>query len=90
MVRQTRTVRVMNSGTSAATLDVGLVSSVDAPGVSFSVVGPSSVTVPAGGYASFDVLMTADASQMDFSADPSVATTQGGLTRSASARRRRT
>ena len=81
VVSQTRTVHVVNSGASAATLDVGIVSSVDAPGVSFSVVGPSTVSVPADGFTSFDVQMTADASQMDFSADPSVATTQGGLAR---------
>lgn len=81
VMQQTRTVHVVNFGVSAAILDLGFVSSVDAPGVSFSVAGPTTVSVPADGFASFDVRMTADASQMDFSADPTVATTQGGIAR---------
>jgi subtilisin family serine protease len=76
-VQRTRGVMVVNHGNTAATLSLGLVPSVDAPGVSFSIVGPSAITVPAGGSVTFDVAMTADASEMDFSADPTVATSQG-------------
>jgi len=78
--RRTRSVMVMNDGASAVTLDLALVSSVDAPGVGFSLP-ETTITVPAHGYTSFVVAMDADASQMKVSADPSVATTQGGLSR---------
>ncbi len=76
-VQRTRRVMVVNHGPAAVSLGLGLAPSVDAPGVSFSIVGPSVITVPAGGFATFDVAMTADASQMEFSADPTVATGQG-------------
>jgi subtilisin family serine protease len=75
-VQRTRTVVVVNHGSTAASLALGIVPSVDAPGVSFAIVGPSTITVPADGFATFDVVMAADASQMDFSADPTVATTR--------------
>jgi uncharacterized repeat protein (TIGR01451 family) len=68
---------VVNHGSADAHLSLGLAPGVDAPGVSFSIPGSSTLTVPAGGFATFGVRMTADASQMDFSADPTVATTQG-------------
>ncbi len=77
-VQRTRTVIVVNHGSTDAHLALGLVPSVDAPGVSFSILGSSTLTVPADGFATFGVSMTADASQMDFSADPTVAATQGG------------
>jgi uncharacterized repeat protein (TIGR01451 family) len=80
-VQRTRNVHVVNVGSSPATLDLALETSVDAPGVSFSIVGPSTVTVPADGFASFQVRMEADASQMDVSADPTVAATQAGNAR---------
>jgi uncharacterized repeat protein (TIGR01451 family) len=82
VVQRTRTVMVVNHGGTDAHLALGLVPSVDAPGVSFSILGSSTLTVPAGGFATFSVRMTADASQMDFSADPTVAATQGGRPRS--------
>lgn len=81
-VRRTRTVMVVNHGPADAHLALGLVPSVDSPGVSFAIVGPPTVTVPAEGFATFDVGMAADASQMDFAADPTVAATQGGTARS--------
>ena len=81
-VQRTRTVMVVNHGGTDAHLTLGLVPSVDAPGVSFSILGSSTLTVPAGGFTTFGVSMTADASQMDFSADPTVAATQGGRARS--------
>ena len=81
-VQRTRTVMVVNHGAADARLALGLVPGVDAPGVSFSVLSSSTLTVPAGGFATFGVRMTADASQMDFSADPTVAATQGGRARS--------
>jgi uncharacterized repeat protein (TIGR01451 family) len=80
-VTRTRTVVVLNFGTGDITLTLGLDPSVDAPGVAFSLLGPSTITVPADNFITFDVAMTADASQMEFSADPTVATTQGGIAR---------
>jgi subtilisin family serine protease len=82
VVQRTRSVMVVNHGSADAHLALGLVPSVDAPGVSFSVPGSSTLTVPAGGFATFGVRMTADAAQMDFSADPTVAAMQGGRARS--------
>jgi subtilisin family serine protease len=76
-VQRTRTVMVVNHGNSAVTLSLGLVPSVDAPGVSFSILGPSVATVPARGFSTVELAMTADASQMKFSADPTVAASQG-------------
>jgi uncharacterized repeat protein (TIGR01451 family) len=81
VVQRTRTVMVVNHGATDAHLALGLAPSVDAPGVSFSILGSPAVTVPAGGFATFGVRMSADASQMDFSADPTVAATQGGRAR---------
>lgn len=79
-VQRARNVIVYNHADTPATLDLALVPSVDAPGVSFSLPA-SSVTVPASGFTSIEVVMNADAAQMDFSADPTVATAQAGLAR---------
>jgi uncharacterized repeat protein (TIGR01451 family) len=59
---------------------LGVQASVAAPGVTFSL-GTSTLDVPAEGFANFDVVMTADATQMKLDPDPTVATTQGGLAR---------
>jgi subtilisin family serine protease len=76
-VQSTRRVMVVNHGGTAVTLGLGLASGVEAPGVSFSIVGPPTVTLPAGGSTIVDVSMAADAAHMTFSADPTVATVQG-------------
>jgi uncharacterized repeat protein (TIGR01451 family) len=73
-------VRVENHGGIPYHLLLGLQPSVVAPGVAFSL-SASSLDVPAGGFNTFEVVMTADATQMKLAPDPSVAATQGGLAR---------
>ncbi len=73
---QTRHIRVLNHGSSAATFDLAVVTTVNAPGVSFSLPGGSTVGVPAGGQAIVDVRLDADAAQMDHTREATVAGTQ--------------
>jgi uncharacterized repeat protein (TIGR01451 family) len=79
-VTRGRRVRVENHTNQVYALTLGLQTSVAAPGVSFSL-SASTLNVPANGFATFEVLMTADATQMKLVPDPSVATTQGGIAR---------
>jgi uncharacterized repeat protein (TIGR01451 family) len=79
-VTRLRRVRVENHTSQAYHLTLGLQTSVVAPGVTFSL-GASTLDVPANGFNVFDVVMTADATQMKLAPDPSVAATQGGLAR---------
>jgi uncharacterized repeat protein (TIGR01451 family) len=73
---QTRHIRVLNHGSSAATFDLAVVTTVNAPGVSLSLPGGSTVGVPAGGQATVDVRLDADAAQMDHTREATVAGTQ--------------
>jgi uncharacterized repeat protein (TIGR01451 family) len=73
---QTKHIRVLNHGSSAATFDLAVVNTVNAPGVSFSLPGGSTVGVPAGGQATVDVRLEADAAQMDHTREATVAGTQ--------------
>ncbi len=79
-VARSRRVRVENHASQPYHLALGLQTSVAAPGVTFSL-GASTLDVPAGGFSTFEVVMTADATQMKLAPDPSVAATQGGLAR---------
>ena len=72
----TRTVRVVNHGATSQTYDLSIDTINDAPGVSISLPGGNTVTVPAGGTAEFDVQLSATASLMDNNADPTIATGQ--------------
>jgi uncharacterized repeat protein (TIGR01451 family) len=73
---QTKRVRIVNFGSTAATYDLGVDAVVDAPGVSFSLPGGSSITVPANDAVEIDVQMNADASLMDHTRDATVSATQ--------------
>ena len=72
----TRTVRLVNHGTSPQTYDLAIDPVLDAPGVDISLPGGSSVTVPAGGTTTITVQLSANASAMDNAADPTMTTTQ--------------
>ena len=76
-VTQTKKIRVVNKGTTSQTYDLAFDNVVDSPGVSFSLPGGSSVTVPAGETVELDVQMSADSSQMDHTRDASLFPTQG-------------
>ncbi len=71
-----KSVRVVNRGSSAQTLNVGIVTQTDTPGVVFSIVGPGSITVPAGGSTTFNVRVDADATQIDRRREPSMSPVQ--------------
>ncbi len=79
-VTRRRRVRVESFDSRPHHLVLGLQTSIAAPGISFSL-GASTLDVPAGGFATFDVVMAADATQMKLAPDPTVAATQGGLAR---------
>jgi uncharacterized repeat protein (TIGR01451 family) len=74
---QTKKIRVVNKGTTSQTYDLGFATIVDSPGVSFSLPGGSSVTVPAGETVELDVQMSANSSLMDHTRDASLFPTQG-------------
>jgi len=71
---QSKRVRVVNYGTTAQTFSLAFDIANDAPGISFSLPGGNSVTVPAGGTAFVTVQVDGTASLMnhvrDLSADP--------------------
>lgn len=69
-------VRLVNHGDTDQTFSASIDTIIDAPGVSFSLPGGSSVTVPAGGSVVIDVEMSADPSLMDHYKDPTLPPTQ--------------
>jgi uncharacterized repeat protein (TIGR01451 family) len=73
---QTKRLRVVNYGTSAQSFTLAIDTVVDAPGMSFSLPGGTSVTVPAGGSVFVDVQVDATASQMKHTRDQSADATQ--------------
>ena len=77
VVTRTKKVRVVNKGTTDQTYDLAIATIVDSPGVSFSLPGGSTLTVGAGDTEELDVQMSADASLMDHTRDPSLFATQG-------------
>ncbi len=76
-VTQTKKIRVVNKGTTSQTYDLAFDTIVDSPGVSFSLPGGNTVTVPAGETVELDVQMSADTSLMDHTRDASLFPTQG-------------
>jgi subtilisin family serine protease len=74
----TRTIRVANRGASAQTYSIGFDERLSIPGVSFSFPDGSSLSVPAGGSATFSVQLNADASAMQNTRDATVAGVQAG------------
>jgi uncharacterized repeat protein (TIGR01451 family) len=74
---QTKKIRVVNKGTTAQTFDLAFDTVVNSPGVTFSVMEGSPVTVGAGQTVELHIQMSADASQMDHTIDPSLFATQG-------------
>jgi hypothetical protein len=75
-------VKVDNPSGSALTYDLGYTEVAAVPGVTVSFPGGASVNVPAGGSATFTVQLTADASLMKHTHDPSFIETTGGNARS--------
>lgn len=76
-VTEIKKVHVVNKGSTSQTFDLTFDTVVDAPGVSFSLPGGNTVTVPAGQTVDIDVQMSADATLMDHTRDPSLFATQG-------------
>ena len=73
-----RTIRVENHGSSAQTYALGYDARTSIPGVTYSFPGGSSLSVPAGGSATFVVQLNADAAAMQNTRDPTVAAVQVG------------
>ena len=75
---RSRTIRVVNKGTTDVTYTLGLDTVNNAPGVSFSLPGGTSLTVPAGQARTFTVALDAVADQMDHVREATMAATQLG------------
>src|SRR6185503_18736263 len=75
---ETRTVRVENKGGVDATYTLGYAGLTDVPGVDYSFPDGPSVTVPAGGSATFRIQLNANAAAMKHPRDATMAATQGG------------
>jgi uncharacterized repeat protein (TIGR01451 family) len=77
VVTQSKKVRIVNKGSTPQTYDLAFDNVVDSPGVSFSLPGGNSVTVPAGETVEIDVQMSANSNQMDHTRDAALFPTQG-------------
>jgi subtilisin family serine protease len=77
----TRTVRVENRGAAEQTFALGYAASSDIAGVGVSFPDGGSVTVPAGGSATFAVRLDADAALMNHGVDGAADVFQGGRLR---------
>lgn len=77
----TRTVRVVNKGTSAASYELAYAPITDVPGVAYSLPGGTSLSVPAGGAATFDIQLTATAAQMRHTRDATLDATVNNFPR---------
>jgi hypothetical protein len=76
----TRTIKVVNKGSTPATYNLAYVPSTTVPGVTYSL-SAASVTVPAGGSANVVVTMNATAANMRHVHDRTISETQSGLDR---------
>jgi uncharacterized repeat protein (TIGR01451 family) len=76
VVVQTKQIRLVNKGLTNQTYTLAFDNVVDSPGVSFSLPGGSSVTVPAGESVVLNVQMSADSSAMEHTRDASLSATQ--------------
>ncbi len=72
---QAKNVQVTNTGTTSQTYTVAYTPLVAVPGVTYTVGGSGTITVPAGGSTTFPVLLNADASAMKHSKEASVSAT---------------
>jgi subtilisin family serine protease len=73
----TRTIRVVNRGAAAQSYAISFDALTSIPGVTYSFPDGTSLNVPAGGAATFRVQLSADASAMQNTRDPSVLGVQG-------------
>jgi uncharacterized repeat protein (TIGR01451 family) len=73
---RTKTLRLVNHGTTDQAYTLAIDTAVDAPGVSYALPGGTSIVVPAGQSITLDVTMDADASQMRHTRDTTVTSTQ--------------
>ncbi len=74
---EVRTVRVESKGNTSLSFDIAIDTLVDAPGVSFTLAGPATITVPAQGFIDVPVRLDAAAADMRHTHDPVVTETQG-------------
>ena len=73
---EVKKVRLVNTGTGAASYDLSIATVIDAPGIAFSLPGGSTVNVPAGDSVEIDVQMDANGLLMDHVREASIAPTQ--------------
>lgn len=73
---QTKQVRLQNRTAVAQNVTLELDTLLDSPGVAFSLTGPTTVSIPPSGSITVPVQLTATASDMDRSRDPTLAATQ--------------
>jgi uncharacterized repeat protein (TIGR01451 family) len=76
-VTRTKKIRLVNKGLTPQTFDLAFDNVVDSPGVTFSLPGGSSVTVPAADAVDLVIQMSATGSLMDHTRDASLFPTQG-------------
>jgi len=74
---ETRTVRVVNKGVVDATYDLGYAVLTDVPGVAYSFPDGPTVSIPAGGSATFRIQLDANAAAMKHPRDATMTATQG-------------
>jgi hypothetical protein len=67
-----KTIRVVNKGAAAMTYQLAYAGITDVPGVSFSLPGGNTITVPANGSTTFEVRLNATAAQMKHTRDATV------------------
>lgn len=72
----TRTIRIQNRRAAPQTVDLAIDTILNAPGVTFSIDGPTSISVPGPGSATVTVRLTADVAAMDRNRDPTMSPTQ--------------
>ncbi len=72
----THNVRIANGTAIIQNVTLSLDTVVDAPGVAFSIVGPTSISVPASGSTVVQIQLTADTDLMTRSRDSTIAATQ--------------
>ncbi len=69
---EVKKVRLVNTGTSAASYDLSIDTRVDAPGVAFSLPGGSTITIPAASSVTVDVQMDAIGALMNHTREASI------------------
>ncbi len=72
----TARVRIVNRRAAPATVDLSFDTVLDAPGVAYSIDGPSTLTIPGPGLATVTVRLTANVDDMDRNRDPTMSPTQ--------------